>query len=243
MPTILITGSSSGLGLAFLKHYASLPNTSILALDVSPPPPDIARLPNVEFSVTDITSPISIPVEQRESPLHLLIHCAGVRGLVPDIVKNMRGNVAAAETMSVMDKETMMKTLEINCFGAFNVLQTFLPRLLEAALSTSKADPPKIVVMSSRMGSVASNAMGGGYAYRASKAALNAVVKSFSVDFPDVVFLAMHPGRVETGLVEWKEEGAISPEETLVDCVKVIQEAGPDMSGKFVDRWGKDIPW
>lgn len=69
----------------------------------------------------------------------------------------------------------MMRTLEINTYGTFNVLQTFLPHLVLAA-------DPKVVVMSSRMGSIASNTAGGGYAYRASKAALNTVVKSFSID-------------------------------------------------------------
>jgi NAD(P)-dependent dehydrogenase (short-subunit alcohol dehydrogenase family) len=53
------------------------------------------------------------------------------------------------------------------------VIQTFLPHLSPGA---------KVVVMSSRMGSIASNTTGGGYAYRASKAAVNAIVKSFSVD-------------------------------------------------------------
>lgn len=115
--------------------------------------------------------------------------------------------------------------------------------------------------MSSRMGSVGANTAGGGYAYRASKAALNAVVKSLSVDVPEVVVLAMHPGRVETGLVgenmlpwclrdrganvrvEWKEEGAMSPEESLQTCLKVIEGAGLKDSGKLLDRFGEVIQW
>lgn len=93
------------------------------------------------------------------------------------------------------------------------------------------------------MGSISANNVGGGYAYRASKAALNAVVKSLSVDVKDVVVLAMHPGRVETGLVGWKEEGAISPEQSLETCLVIIERVGLEGSGGFVDRFGDEIGW
>lgn len=98
-------------------------------------------------------------------------------------------------------------------------------------------------MLSSRMGSVAANNAGGGYAYRASKAALNAVVKSFSIDVPEVVWCLLHPGRVETGLVEWKEEGAISVQESLVDCLKIIDGLGVERNGKLIDRFGVEIAW
>ncbi|OJD35020.1 nad-binding protein [Diplodia corticola] len=131
--------------------------------------------------------------------------------------------------------------------------------------STSPAAPapankPKFVLMASRMGSIGSNGSnnssasnsnalgGGGYAYRASKAALNAVVRSFSVDVPDVVFALVHPGRVETNLVKTKEEGAVDVGESVADVLRLIDRlgaAGEDglPSGCFVDRWGETIPW
>jgi hypothetical protein len=60
---------------------------------------------------------------------------------------------------------------------------------------------------------------------------------------PEVTFLLMHPGRVETGLVGWKEEGAFSVDEVLGDCVSVVEKADKEWSGRFVDRWGNDIAW
>jgi len=175
----------------------------------------------------------------------MLIHCAGIRGLVPSIVREKEGDVAAAETLEAMDRDTMIRTLEINTWGSLNVVRSLLPHLERAAAysQTTGAPPPKAIFMSSRMGSVGANSGGGGYAYRASKAALNAIIKSLSIDVKGVVFLALHPGRVETGLVEWKEEGAMTVEESLETCLPVIGRLKLTDSGSFLDRFGEEIRW
>ncbi|CAE7205668.1 FabG [Pyrenophora teres f. teres] len=265
---ILITGASSGLGLAFLQHYVSLPShPPIIALDVQPLPPEIHYV-NVQFHRIDITCSTAIQTfaqSYESTPIKLVIHCAGIRGLVPSVVaeeKETGQNVAATESMQAMDHNNMMRTFEVNTWGTFNMIRSFLPNLLMSykrvvdtelpayLLGTSSSiSMPKVIVLSSRMGSITANKAGGGYAYRASKAALNAVVKSFVLDVPQVQFLMLHPGRVETRLVEWKEEGAVSVEESVRDCLEVLgrldewtDESGRKVSGKLVDRFGVDIP-
>lgn len=160
--TVVITGASSGLGLAFVKHYASLSSVSaILAFDISPFPRTQFSHAKLLFHQIDITSPdafsgIGI---RATTPIHLVIHCAGVRGLVPQIVAIQPGNVAAAETLEVMDHTTMLRTFEINVWGTFHLVQTILPNLQQAAKGGASA---KVVILSSRMGSIAANTAGGG---------------------------------------------------------------------------------
>jgi NAD(P)-dependent dehydrogenase (short-subunit alcohol dehydrogenase family) len=237
--TILITGASSGLGLAFLHHYASQPTTSlVIALDIAQPPDSASNLPNVTFFHADISSETrlrEIATQIATQPIDILLHCAGIRGLNPVTIAQQQ-DVAAAETLQTTTAATLLHTFTINTLGTFLTLSFFTPNLL---LSSA----PKVIILSSRMGSVSSNTAGGGYAYRASKAALNAVVKSFSIDVPDVAFLLLHPGRVETGLVLWREEGAISVDESLKDCLTVIEGMRVSDGLRLVDRFGAEIPW
>ena len=73
---------------------------------------------------------------------------------------------------------------------------------------------------------------------------MNAIVKSLSLDVPEVVWAVVHPGRVETGLVPGvEEEGAMDVCEVSREIVTLIEQMNEPTSGRFMDRWGKDIPW
>ncbi len=245
MPNIVITGAASGLGQAFLQSYLPDSSITIFAADREPIPlPTVSgKHAVVHRRKLDITSESALLKWAKELEcIDLVIHCVGIRGLVPQIEMKHPDNVAACETMEVMDSETMRRAFEINTLGTFNLMRTLLPHLRLAA-KQDLTRTPKAIVMSSRMGSIAKNIGGGAYAYRASKAALNAIMKSFSIDVPEVAWVLVHPGRVETRLVKSKEEGAISAEESIQDMMKLVSQFGKRNSGKFYDRFGNEIPW
>lgn len=168
----------------------------------------------------------------------LVIHSAGIRGLVPSVPVTQSSDVAKAETMSVMTAQTMEQTFQMNAVGTFVLLRALIPKLTGSGRA-------KVVIMGSRMGSIGCNSAGGGYAYRASKAALNAIVTSFSVDVPEVVFCVVHPGRVESNLVGKgvREDGAITAEESVRHMLELIPKLNKGHSGHFMDRWGQEIDW
>lgn len=259
MPTILITGAASGLGAAFVQAYLNQPgnnNNKIIAIDKDPIP-NLHLLPSkqVRFYKVDVGDESSIQSlqtalreekeeeEEEHEPIDLILHCAGIRGLVPEEeAAQAPANkiISACESLKIMNLSTLTQTFSINAAGTFLLLRALIPHVQRAK--------GKVIVMSSRMGSIGNNQMpysaaGASYAYRASKAAQNMLVRSLAVDVPDVTFVLCHPGRVETRLVKWKEEGAISAEESVRGLVPLIEKWGKEDSGKFYDRFGEPIQW
>lgn len=241
MPTVCVSGAANGLGAAFVEAYRVQPETTVIAIDRATMKSPFNNV--LTFSV-DVSSQDSIEAFAKglkDRPIDLLIHSAGIRGLVPAVEEEYPNDVAACETMHVMDPETMTRAFQINANGTFMLLRTLLPNL-------KKARNPKCIVMSSRMGSIGNNELpnkdaGSAYAYRASKAAMNIVVRSFAVDVPEIPFILCHPGRVETKLVKCKEEGAIAPGESLSTILPLIERWDKSNSGKFYDRFGEAIQW
>lgn len=247
--TVLITGAASGIGHCFAKHYLTQADTIVIAVDKDPIKWDTDQSQKLFSFQVDFSSTQQIQAfvhqdlrntlgDNHGTAIDLVIHSAGIRGLVPAIVEQTPNDVAAAETLAVMDAETMLRTYQINTLGTFTLVQSLVNARL---LRPSSA---KLVVMTSRMGSISYNATAGGaYAYRASKAALNAVVKSFSIDVRDAVFALVHPGRVETGLTRCREEGAMEVDESVGDMLGLIGRLEAKDSGRFMDRFGEDIGW
>ena len=281
MPNILITGTASGLGPSFLQQYLlqqdpnSTNPTTFYAIDNATNPVDYTTLssplPSKPITVDDFRSwsaqhikPISLDITSPSAiyalfqggilqnvPLHLIIHCAGIRGLLNNGANvTSYADVKTSESLSTMDAETMQHTFNVNVIGTFSLLQACVPGLRLA--ESQSGLKPKVILMGSRMGSISSNTpttplssttAGGAYAYRASKAALNAVVRSLSIDVPQAIWTVVHPGRVETGLVRVREDGAMTAGESTGEMMRLIERLEEKDSGCFVDRFGVGIGW
>ncbi|KAF2483919.1 hypothetical protein BDY17DRAFT_294640 [Neohortaea acidophila] len=243
MPTILVSGAANGLGAAFVDAYRQQEGTEIIAIDRAAIPSSYENFRSFQVDVADEHSIDTFARQIQDEAIDLVIHSAGIRGLVPSVEAEKPNDVAACETISVMDMATLTRTFQINAAGTFFLLRALLPNLRRPTVPQ-----PKVVVMSSRMGSIGNNELpnkdaGSAFAYRASKAALNTIVRSFAVDVPEVAFILCHPGRVETKLVKGVEAGAISVEESVASVMPLISTWDRIDSGKFYDRFGQVIQW
>jgi NAD(P)-dependent dehydrogenase (short-subunit alcohol dehydrogenase family) len=145
------------------------------------------------------------------------------------------------DKLDTVNLQTLQQTFAVNTFGPLLLTQALLPNIL-----ASHANPPLIAVMSSRVGSIADNSSGGGYAYRASKAAVNAEFKNIAVDLKEkgVMVSMLHPGFVRTALAgpPWHKE-SVEPEEAAGKLWGWLKGKGLDDSGKFWHREGMELPW
>jgi len=239
MPTIMISGAGSGIGNMFLEHYSKDSANTIHALDVSWSEDIKAREAAADVTTHTVNTASKESLDELTSklngaPIDLFVHCAALRGLNPEVQKK-DPNPANAETLDVIDADIFQKTLTVNTVGTFMVIRAVLPNL-------KAAKSGKVIVMGSGMGSITNN-KGGAYAYGASKAGLNYVVKSFAGDVPEVMFGIIHPGKVESRMTHVREDGAIDTDEAIDMMLPIIEGMKPEDSGMFVTRENKPIPW
>ena len=146
----------------------------------------------------------------------------------------------SSDALETITSSLLVHTYSANAFGPLLLTQALLPNLLAS-------QSPRVYNVSSRVGSIADNSSGGAYAYRSSKAALNAISKSMAVDLKEkgVVVLLLHPGIVKTGLdpTSHELEAAVEPEVAAKDLWEVCKSKGMEGSGRFWHRTGEELPW
>lgn len=139
-----------------------------------------------------------------------------------------------------VDIRTLQETFSTNTYGPLILTQALLPNIL-------RAENPRIYNVSSRVGSMGDNSSGGSYAYRASKAALNSISKSMSVDLRDkgVTVLILHPGIVNTNLVPENHgvQGSVEPDVAAKGLWSIGKAKGKESTGTFWHRDGYQLPW
>jgi NAD(P)-dependent dehydrogenase (short-subunit alcohol dehydrogenase family) len=144
-----------------------------------------------------------------------------------------------------MTADEMMHVFRVNTVGPMLVTQQLVKRGLVGSVAGSPSEGPVSLVgnVTSKVGSVDDNGSGKGYAYRASKAALNIVNKSMSIDLADrgVWCQLLHPGWVRTRMTEGR--GLIDADESAAGLIKAMEgEYGP-INGCWYDYKGDEIPW
>jgi NAD(P)-dependent dehydrogenase (short-subunit alcohol dehydrogenase family) len=231
MSTVLVTGANRGIGLGLVRHYAAA-GWSVLATCRAP---ETARQlqalarerpGRVEILSLSVTEPGEVEDLGRtlnDRPLDLLVNNAGVRG-------------KGASTLGSINPWSFLHAMEVNPLGALKVTEALLPNLRRAA-------EPLVVMMSSSLGSLTRNEEGGDYAYRASKAAMNAVMRSLAADLKKdrIAVISIHPGWVRTDM--GGDHARLSVEESVSAMGRVLDGVSFADTGRFL-RWdGREEPW
>ena len=191
----------------------------------------------------DVTSEASVAAFVRghvgaDAAVHLLLNVAGVAA----------GGVAA-DSLAHVDAASLRRLFDTNAAGPLLVTQALLPHLRRAAASvgTEGGTYARAAVVSSRLGSITDNTSGGMYAYRASKAAVNALFKSLAVDLKsdNITVLLLHPGIVRTNILPEEDmlPQAIEPEDAAVALWRVLMSKGLESTGTFWHKDGTQLPW
>jgi NAD(P)-dependent dehydrogenase (short-subunit alcohol dehydrogenase family) len=149
-----------------------------------------------------------------------------------------------------IDFETIRQTFQINVISHMLIIKHF-----SQFLPTNKDRveyPSKWAHITARVGSIADNERGGWYSYRASKAALNQMIKTYDIQLQQSKIPAMavglHPGTVKTDLSKgfWDSvprEGLFEPEDAAANLVDVVENLKSSQRGKIWDWAGQEIPW
>ncbi|KAI5888317.1 NAD(P)-binding protein [Schizophyllum commune H4-8] len=244
-PTVyLVTGGNRGIGLAIVTALAPRPDVVVFAGARDPTrSTDLHALANAHSGRVHVIKIVSADKENNKAAIEEIKRVAGRL----DVVIANAGIGDSYETALEVPTEQMVRHFEINTNGPLVLFQVTYPLLRESQM-------PKFVTISSALGSIA---LAGQmalnvYAYGASKAAVNWVMRKLHHDFPDMVIFPISPGRVLTDMAQAASRDdtqeqramrdafpAITPEESAGGILEQINVATREThGGQFVDVTG-----
>lgn len=221
MATFLVTGANRGIGTEYCRQLKARGDTVIAACRTASA--ELAALGvRIEQDV-DITSDAAVAgLLQRLDGLAIdgLIHNAGI---------------LERTSLEDLDPISLRRQFEVNAVAPLRLTRALLPQLPAGA---------KVILMTSRMGSIADNSSGGSYGYRMSKVALCMAGKSLAIDLAPrgIAVAILHPGLVRTRMTGFTAQG-ISVEQSVQGLLARIDALNLASSGSFWHANGELLPW
>jgi len=219
---VLVIGASRGIGREFVVQYLA-DRAQVTA--TARQPDDVAALDALGASafaldVADAVSASGLAWRVDNAGFDLVIVNAGVYGPATE----------GLETPTQADFDSVMHT---NLLGPMRVI----PQLADAL-----APGARLVLLSSRMGSIGSRSTSTGWLYRASKAALNSVLKDVSIRFAGrATCIAIHPGWVRTDMGGANAD--LTPAQSVTSMRRTFATLAPSHNGAFLNHDGSAIAW
>lgn len=232
---IAVIGASGAIGSAFVEYYSKDESVkTVYACSRNKQSYDNNRIKSLEL---DIENQESIKDAAEKITGNFLDHIIIATGVLHS------KNFGPEKSIKEIKQDNMAKVISINAIGPSIVGRYFIPLLRKDAKSV-------IAFLSARVGSISDNKLGGWYSYRASKSALNQVVKNFSIELkrtnPKAIVLALQPGTVDSNLSEpFKKNVApdklFTPEQSRELLTNVIENATTNDSGNLLAYDGETI--
>ena len=221
MTVYLVTGSNRGIGLELCRQLSKRGDKVIATCRSTSK--DLEKLDLQVESGIDITSKNSIlnlKDKLADSKIDVMIHNAGIAE------NNNLKNISA---------ESLRRQFEVNAVSPLLFIQSMLKNL---------GNGSKVILITSRMGSIEDNTSGGSYGYRMSKVALCMAGKSLSIDLKSygISVALLHPGLVRTRMTGFTQNG-ISTEQSAIGLIKNIDSLSLKTSGNFWHANGEQLPW
>lgn len=247
-PAILVQGASRGIGLALVETLlTNAPAVPLIATCRQPQAAPAlkallaAHSDRLTVLTLDVTDEVSIAaaasqLEARATRLTMLLNCAG---LLHD------AHLRPERRLAEVDGAHLERAFAVNTIGPLLVAKHCAP-LFDRKARTVLAN------LSARVGSIGDNRLGGWYAYRASKAALNMVTRNLSIELKrrhhGLICVALHPGTVDTALSRPFQARVpagrlFSPAQAARQLLDVIAGLEDSDNGGFFSWDGNPVPW
>lgn len=242
----LVFGGGHGIGLALVKQllketkcflfvtYRKMESASEL-LELQRSFPDRIESFQIDFQSEDNLIQLRELLVERGINIDLILYSIGF--LHDELIQ-------PEKSFRDFDMETFSKSMNINS-AYFGLVAKYFSTLLPKDSASS------VVALSAKLGSITDNGLGGWHSYRASKAALNMLIKNLDIELKRKklasLVLAVHPGTTKTELSRpfTKNTSYIlhTPDETAVNILKLIDNVDVNESGKFLSWDGEELKW
>ncbi|MGB3616120.1 MAG: SDR family oxidoreductase [Elainellaceae cyanobacterium] len=219
MATYVITGANRGIGLEYCRQLSSRGDRVIA----------ICRAPSDELQALGVQIEAGIDITSDADVDEL---AKRLQGTAIDVLINNAGIIERV-TLEALDFDSIRRQFEVNALGPLRVTSRLRPLLKSGS---------KVVLMTSRMGSIGDNTSGNSYGYRMSKVAMSMMGKSLSLDLkPQGIAVAiLHPGLVQTRMTGFS---GITTEESVTGLLLRVDELALSNTGTFWHAKGEVLPW
>ncbi|MCB9455466.1 MAG: SDR family oxidoreductase [Anaerolineaceae bacterium] len=234
MKRIFITGANRGIGLELVRQYLGEDTTRIFA--TARQPQAAGELQALVAAHPDRLKVVPLDVTDEAAIARAVQIVAGEVEALDILINNAAINPPGIQSLAQISAETMQTTFTVNAVAPLLVARAF-QGLLE------KGSHPRLVNISTQVGSMTWKTSGGSYAYAASKAALNMVTRCLAADLQPagIITIMLHPGWVQTDM--GGVHAALTPAESISGIIKLINNLTTAENGKFFKWNGEPHPW